>query len=138
MLCVVFRWEIGGKALTNQTQRSLLNSVMLQTALRGYYNVNTYRMVFIQITEIYVSSASARSERSRVGEKRHPSGDCAQRPQRGTGERRAHLHETTDGECECRNILLLNHFVYMFVRNEQHNACTLLLVLYPMEYIFYE
>lgn len=56
--------------------------------------------------EIRASSVSARSERSRVGEKRHPGGDCAQRPQCSTRERGAHLHETTDGECECRNILL--------------------------------
>ena len=70
---------IGG-ALTKQTQGSVLNSVILQTALRGNYNVNKYRMVFIRLIEIYMRSLSARSERSRVCEKRHPGGDCPQRP----------------------------------------------------------
>lgn len=101
---------IGG-ALTKQTQGSVLNSVILQTALRGNYNVNKYRMVFIRLIEIYMRSVSARSERSRVCKKRHPGGDCSQRPQRGTGKRRTHLHETTDGECECHQFLLFTSCV---------------------------
>lgn len=80
MLCVVFgKWGSSHKP----NPGILLNSVILQTGelgTEGNYNVNKYKMAFIQLIDIYVSSVFARSKRSRVGEKRHPGGDCTQRP----------------------------------------------------------
>lgn len=73
---------------------------------RAKPKINKCRMVFEQLIEMYLLSVFFRSERSRVCEKWHPGRDCAQRPQCGTRKWRAHLHETTDGECECPNILL--------------------------------
>lgn len=64
------------------------------------------RTVCPACSDICVPSVSARFERSRVGQKWHPCGNCAQRPQCCARERRAHFHETTDGECECHDILL--------------------------------
>ncbi len=103
MLCIVF-----GKWGSSHKPNPGIFAKFCNTAncTGGNYNVNKYRMVFIQPIEIYVSSVSARSERCRVGEKWHPRGDCTQRPQCSARKRRTHLHETTDGECECRNILL--------------------------------
>lgn len=110
-LCVVFgKWESSNK--TNPG----ISVKFCNTAncTGGNYNVNKYRIVFIRLIKIYVASAYARSERSRVGKKWHPGGDCAQGPQCSPRKWRAHLHETTDGECECHKILLSTLLLLMF------------------------
>lgn len=122
ILCIVF----GGKWGSSDRPNPWILAKFCNTAnsTGGNYKVNKYRMVFIRLTEIYGSSVFARSERSRVGEKRHPCGDCTQRPQRSTRKRRAHLHETADGECECHNILL-STFCSRFFMKKNHNRCVL-------------
>ena len=109
MLCIVF-WGNGGVESSHRpkTRGSFLAKFRNAADCTGRNDkVNKYRMLFVQLIEMHVSRLfSARSEGSGVGEKRHPGGDRAQGPQRGARKRRAHLHETADGECECHNILL--------------------------------